>query len=820
MIRATAVVGILAAATPIRPQAADKTVEPAAADRNWKDNGDALHHCQSSEQCVLTFASGGSRGAYQAGAALKLISELWGDGERPTGPQRDRTVPDLAIAGSSAGGLNALMAGLLWCLHDDERKRETELNNFMLETWADLNLDSLFPGDRSCVAYRESHPELGLSCTSDSPYQESDGILTRNAFLPIRARLVDLLDSRRFRPGCRVPIALALTAERQSFVKLGSQTVPASRRTLIFELRTREKECDEKECDEKDPKVGIHVCQAPSANVAASRTRTAISDVDSVLSIRLPELAWTPESAPCQHWVDRQSMLDSVIASAALPPLISPQRLDFCAHAELGCRESPRRDVLCPRDGPRSMKLCQERFIDGGVFDSRPVTAAHEVSLIPFRDPRDEPRRREAHRERELRNGKTMFVVVAPAPVEEGTSLEGPWQRARGVDFYEPFVRNFFEVGRQYELQTLLRYIPDVEVVYIQPTQWLVGDYVGGYAALVDRRFAVHDYLAGFCFTERPDPDRKHPCTDVPPIWNRDTALVRKALIASHAAGSDPRAHAFEVFLESLGQSGTGDCRFANSSPPIWCASGDGAFQRRPGDGRAKDLPYLSDFSRWSYELGEQLLARAEVVERRNRNTTVAKVLAAGGFYAAMRAADVSPGIQLGSYTALPRSTRNSVGGMLGLLVPSEIGVESMYYGRLRLDWSVLSFRTDTSWLRIAAGAFFEPAQDTWALATGPFLETWTRIEPLPRVGDFGLRARYDLNGDYDSRAFRPELFVRPFFGRVELNASVQFGRIESRHPPLRVGFGIALTDIRGLLYWVAHVLGGSDGNEGGTAPR
>lgn len=784
--------------------------ERAAIDRQQRfeqirqSNESAASTCKEGEPCVLIFASGGSRGAYQAGATFTLIRRL------REGPD----LPQVAISGSSAGAMNALLAGLLWCMHDDELARETPEKNFMLETWADMNLDALFPGDRSCATYSEQHPELGLSCSSDSPYQEGDGVVTRNAFLAVRRRVLELLDSTRFRTFCRVPIALALTSERQTFINLGTQTVPTSRRTLVFELRTRE--------DKTREPVGIHVCQAPPA-------AKSISDVDRLLSIRLPEVASRADLPEGCHWIDRQSMLDAATASAALPPLIAPQQLDFCAAKDLGCRESPRRDLRCPgyeraaaSDPALQTKLCQERFIDGGVFDTRPVTAAREVALALHEKTRTPPATTGStpvEMPAAPKGSTPAFVVVGSGPAEEGTTPDGAWQRARGIRFYEPFFASFFEVGRQYELQTLLRYVKTPEefkVLYIQATQPLVGDYLLGLGALLDRRFTLHDYEAGLCFDTIPERNGTLPCEDTPERWKREMALVHAALNASHAAETEEASgDGLGLFIEKLRTGSAGECRFANSSPPIWCNAERGAlrYQRRPGDGRAEDLPYISRFDDWSHGFAQQLLARAETVERRDRNTGFATALAAGGFYAALRAADVHSGFHAGSYTAIPRGARHPLAGALRVLFPSAIGVESVYYGRLRVDWSLLSFRT-TGFLdsvRFAAGAFLEPPRATWPTATGPFLESWTRVQALPRLGDLGGRLRYDVNGEGDWRAFRPEFFVRPFFGRMELNLSLQLGPIVAGHPPLRLGLGVALTDVNGLLYWAVRTLAGSD---------
>jgi hypothetical protein len=768
---------------------------------------------------VLAFPAGTSLGAYQGGAAQALVPRL----TRPDGGP-----PTLAAAGTGTGAINALLSAIASCRVGSPPEDFTA--SPFWETWTELSLDLLAPGEMTCLDYQASFHQPGPACTGTSAYLEGDGVFTQRAFGSLRERIARLLRTPDYRPGCRVPVAVGLTSERQAYVSLGTQEVPTSRRTILFELKTAPVATDAGET--RGPLVA---CQA------AGSTREGLDAGDSAerwTTLGLPANGALGNGAVppgCQP-IDLDSLIAALVATSAVPPFMPPQPLAFCADSRLDCAPSGRPGLSCGGQWP---KLCEERFITGAAFD-RPALASSRAligQLSEFGGDPDEVRTLvvDVPRARQPKPSEPQCAIGgAPGPTypslvacADGT-LPDPdpiWSSRRGVRFYSRFLTSFLEVGQEYERQTLFRYkrLNASAVRLVTPRFPTTGTLLFTYGAFLDRRFAAHDYLAGRCSIDPEASGCALLAGPVPPAlrWLQGVQDVAKAFRWMEEAGHEPSV---SELIEHL--TAREACSFDNALAGAECASSeDGprfSMSRRPPL-KYEGFAMFADGGQFSYRVAQQLLHRAEAIERSDRNDAAATGITLAELYASMRAADVHAGFQLGSASAMSPSAQQSFPTALaGILIPSGLGFATVGGGGLNAVWELFSLRPgQTSWahhLRFTFGASlmylrYDPDRAGWSgdVPVGPHVELWTRIPAMPRLGGMGVRVRYDVRNAFEGRAFRTELFVRPFWDRLEVALGFTPGIRVVNGWPDGVGVAIGLNDVNGLLFWLLHAASGTD---------
>jgi predicted acylesterase/phospholipase RssA len=303
---------------------------------------------------ALTISGGVSLGAYEAGLNWALVRflrlrerEFKSDDPRAflasRGPQL------VAVTGASAGSINALLAAALWCEADDSTRNTSVDSNLLRDAWLGVSLDALLPEDPAA-------------------YLPEDGVLASAALGPLIAdvrRDVFTPGAARFRPGCAIPLGITLTRARPRQSETAGLRASSQRAVLAMVLEV-----------DREGRVRMRRQHLPDRDAT-----------ESVLA--LPEI---PD--PTGPYLDPETVMQALLASAAFPLAFGPRTLCECASA---CEdEEPPAGAACP--GPdaahgsaglscatesmmqagRELRVCRRRFVDGGVFDNAPVGLAIE----------------------------------------------------------------------------------------------------------------------------------------------------------------------------------------------------------------------------------------------------------------------------------------------------------------------------------------------------------------------------------------------------------------------------------------------------------
>jgi hypothetical protein len=301
---------------------------------------------QFDDPVTLTVSGGVSLGSYESGLAWTLVRLSKGTlTHEEVGHQRVPTI--LAITGASAGSLNSLLAGALWCEASDDTTNLSVDQNLLREAWVSVGLDALLP-------------------SKPNTYVPDDGLLASAALMPVlnhvRERLFSPL-GMRFQPGCRLPVGLTVTRVTPEKLGVSGLSVPVQRAVLPLVFTVDDK-----------GKLSVHRQQLLGRSSGDSLLRLADST----------ENGQTVTSA--------DSLLQSVLASGAFPLAFGPRPLCECVvrcdfGEEVSTASCPGPDAQHPLDhltcsaygtaaGGRDMSLCRSYFVDGGVFDNAPVGLA------------------------------------------------------------------------------------------------------------------------------------------------------------------------------------------------------------------------------------------------------------------------------------------------------------------------------------------------------------------------------------------------------------------------------------------------------------
>ncbi|HXX31884.1 MAG TPA: patatin-like phospholipase family protein [Myxococcaceae bacterium] len=295
---------------------------------------------------TVTVSGGVSLGTYESGLTWAVVRLSRGALiEEEEGGQRRPTV--LAITGASAGSINALLSGALWCESAADSRNRSVDDNLLRQTWVEVGLDALLPRDAS-------------------HYQADDGLLASEALMPIVNRIRTQIfspDGMRFQPGCRLPVGFTVTRVIPEEIDVSGLKVPIQRAVspLVFEI---------------------------DAGGAPTVSRQQLSG------------RWSPEAllrladsidASGTH-ISPDSLFQSLLASAAFPLAFGARPLCECnlrcnLSEEVTASSCPGPDTQHPLKnlscaaysnalGGREISLCKSYFVDGGVFDNAPVGLA------------------------------------------------------------------------------------------------------------------------------------------------------------------------------------------------------------------------------------------------------------------------------------------------------------------------------------------------------------------------------------------------------------------------------------------------------------
>ncbi|HMK72489.1 MAG TPA: patatin-like phospholipase family protein, partial [Myxococcaceae bacterium] len=295
---------------------------------------------------TLTVSGGASLGTYESGLTWTLVRLSRGAVvAEEAGSQRRPTL--IAVTGASAGSINSVLSGALWCEQADERDNLSVDNNLLRETWVGVGVDALLPKNASA-------------------YVPDDGLLASSALMPLidegRRRLFTP-HGMRFQPGCRIPVGFTVTRVVPDEIDVSGLTAPVQRAVLplVFEV-------------DADGAAGIRRQSIPRQSSADSLLKLADS-IDGTGTRISPD-----------------SLFQALLASAAFPLAFGPRALCEC---EVKCSrgeevvasscpgpdaQHPLKNLSCAAYssalGGQELSLCKSYFVDGGVFDNAPVGLA------------------------------------------------------------------------------------------------------------------------------------------------------------------------------------------------------------------------------------------------------------------------------------------------------------------------------------------------------------------------------------------------------------------------------------------------------------
>lgn len=295
---------------------------------------------ESKQRVSIAISGGASKGAYEAGLNWAIVHVLRYEAESEDTVLKGKYRPfdAVSMAGASAGGINAIMSAMAWCLRPEaEQGIASTLNdNIFRNLWLEHDINTLLP-----VSPR-------------SPYYKSDdAVLTRKSLIESANELRSLWESPVFRKDCRVPIGVTVTRVEPEKLAVGEISVKNQRFTFPFEFRTHD-----------DGTAGFYF---------DPKDYPLVLDFSMVL---IPQ-----ESGAPKYQIDNQRIIDVIMTSAAFPVGFGRKRLPYCRIAAAYETGKPKvaedkdiktRQLVCPE----GYELSEAEFADGGLFDNLPIGLA------------------------------------------------------------------------------------------------------------------------------------------------------------------------------------------------------------------------------------------------------------------------------------------------------------------------------------------------------------------------------------------------------------------------------------------------------------
>lgn len=435
------VFGAAAIALPLHVDAQDAPAPPRVAD---------------SVRVALSLSGGISYGSYQAGLNYALVDLI---------KRRDLARLDFlpahraaqlpsemsiaAATGASAGNVNALISALEWCRTDLPSPEES----LYWSTWVNVGVTQLLPQVPYGVEGNTTVSEDGAVAVGDS------AIFHRRFFkaVPYVGIAERMARSDQLRPGeCDVPVGISLTRLNPGYLLLGapggdSLPVATQRYITVFQAEKNGDHLAFSQPDEAffnaDPSIGKWLVLEDSVSVG-------------------------PQTVNGSSELDLETVLASVEAASAYPIAFPPVELAFFSD-----------DSVC-----RRLSLCRTQFLDGGLFDNNPLAVA--LSILRHRYGVEEADRRkivyiDPGRRRER-------IEPEEAAVEPEASL--------GLGAAAQMIRGGIPAARQYELQSLARFLPPAEQAGLSVTDRaypVYGETLNAFGAFLGRPLREHDFFVG-----------------------------------------------------------------------------------------------------------------------------------------------------------------------------------------------------------------------------------------------------------------------------------------------------------------------------------
>ena len=273
----------------------------------------------------LALSGGVSLGAYEAGGTWAIL-EL-------RRLAREEGVVDRALAssaGASAGGINTLLVALESCA---PAQSSTAADNLLRNTWISIGIDEMLPAN-------------------EDAWRADDGLLTRNAFTHVTDEIARRSSSGELIPGCEIPITLMVTSVDPVDIGNEALKVPSVRVAIPLRMTVDEEGkahfFNDLEVRKDSAQMGAQLLLAPAAGGGQE--------------------------------IPINSVIDATLATAAFPLAFSPITLRHCAPGSLSNPGLVSQDALSCEALSKALgeplRLMDDRYIDGGVFDNIPLGPA------------------------------------------------------------------------------------------------------------------------------------------------------------------------------------------------------------------------------------------------------------------------------------------------------------------------------------------------------------------------------------------------------------------------------------------------------------
>ncbi|MFL5539671.1 MAG: patatin-like phospholipase family protein [Longimicrobiaceae bacterium] len=776
---------------------------------------------------VLTISGGISLGSYESGVNWALVDFFRHSYHDPAFRGRYGVRPHRleVAAGASAGNINALLSSLEWCAGYARRPPERSL---LWQLWTGTGIAELFPNDRA----QRRVPARAAG-------RGSYGIFRRESLEAFYERVVL---PRLRSPGssdCSVSLGITLTKLQIYSIELNPRIYPRAQRfASVFKLVSRTDSAGERRLEivaadsavRNDPRLGRMVLPLTARDG----------------TVRNPK-----------------AILRIVEASSAFPLAFEPVTVGFYRQDRLGP------DGGCPpREDGRCAPPDTATFIDGGVFDNRPLGLALRLYDLTRRGSPDsaryiyiDPDRRRAPRPSPARTAR----AGTSAATDSADPPNGP-PRLRGLSAVGALVTGGIPAARQYELHSLARELPPStrgQIVTTDRRHELVATHLGYFAAFLGRPFREFDFYAGI-YDGLYYLAHDVVCADS--AGAAKEACGRRALAglladSAFAFGADGRALLGHMYVEEHGpapelpstpppgspraellfavdraldpDTARAPCASTNPFGRALCRDGFGHFVRRFGTPRVRrltrgrrELPPCSTDPEWcrpdeelnslirnpdTYvaRLASRMVDRADNTERGLGNVAAHRAVVMAGAFYHMAAGEPRHGRELDP-SSIP-DTRGTSWRFLTHLLPYYVGVSTNTGGYEVGSRPTYYLGRGTAIIVPILPVHFSPTRDT------------TRHQAFLGYGLGGhlrLAGPVDIEGSYQMLRPYADLEAHPVSTAEvagiladKLRLGFRFvlsdpgGEYPRANGARAVSVTLGLTDVNGLVYWTGRLV-------------
>ena len=306
----------------------------------------------------LAISGGASKGAYEAGLIWGLIevmhqvekTENWAFGGEP------RPIQIASIAGTSAGGINTLLAALVWSVNPEDQGGFTNRinDNIFRDVWLTPDVNRLLPPN-----------------ADPRKYLPDDALLSRKDLVEAARELSKKWrQPGTFRPGLRLPLGVTVTRVKPETMIVRGVAVDNQRFYIPFELRTQ-----------SDGSVKFFFDP---------------NDYPSLVDPAMIIMPWPADGSP--FFVSDQQIETALLTTSAFPTGFGRKRLQYCRQKttatddentttpSMEASDTKEKELNCPDD----YELTEAEFADGGLFDNLPIGLARllsESSVLHKKEP-------------------------------------------------------------------------------------------------------------------------------------------------------------------------------------------------------------------------------------------------------------------------------------------------------------------------------------------------------------------------------------------------------------------------------------------------